>query len=231
MLTSQVFVSHTSDMAAFPVGRSFVQAALDGIGRTGLAAVDMRYFTARDGAPADYCCQRVRECEIYVALIGFRYGSLIPGTERSFTEAEFAEASAAGIPRLVFLLDEAVTMPEGTVDADRGAVERFRQRLGQAGLIVARFSTPADLELEVLHALTELLRSRSPVAYEAGIRYLLPPELAAEMLGLLVPRARAEPAPVAGTERRTGYLPLAISLLARVFNRTSPATGAGRRES
>src|ERR1700679_858556 len=102
MLTSQVFVSHTSDMEAFPAGRSFVQAALDGIGRAGLAAVDMRYFTARDGAPVDYCCQRVRECEIYIALIGFRYGSLIPGTEVSFTEAEFAEASAAGIPRLVF---------------------------------------------------------------------------------------------------------------------------------
>jgi hypothetical protein len=81
-LTSQVFVSHTSDMELFPAGRSFVQAVLDGIGRAGLAAVDMRHFAAREGAPVEYCRQRVCECEFYVAVIGFRYGSLVPGTTR-----------------------------------------------------------------------------------------------------------------------------------------------------
>jgi hypothetical protein len=35
MRTGQVFVSHTSDMAQFPGGRSFVQGALDAVGRTG----------------------------------------------------------------------------------------------------------------------------------------------------------------------------------------------------
>jgi Domain of unknown function (DUF4062) len=51
-----------------------VQAALDAVNRAGMAPVDMRYFAAREGMPADYCRQRVRECEIYVAVIGFRYG-------------------------------------------------------------------------------------------------------------------------------------------------------------
>ena len=154
-LTSQVFVSHTSDMDLFPAGRSFVQAVLDGIGRAGLAAVDMRHFAAREGAPVEYCRQRVRECEFYVAVIGFRYGSLVPGTELSYTEAEFQEASAAGKLRLVFLLHQDARVPEGSADADRSAAERFRARLDQAGLIRAMFTTAADLELEVLHALTE----------------------------------------------------------------------------
>ena len=79
MKTSQVFVSRTSDMAKFPAGRSFVQAVLDAVNRAGLAAVDMGYFAARDGQPADYCRQRVRDCEIYVAVVGFRYGSLVSG--------------------------------------------------------------------------------------------------------------------------------------------------------
>ena len=154
-LTRQVFVSHTSDMELFPAGRSFVQAVLDGIGRAGLAAVDMRHFAAREGAPVEYCRQRVRECEFYVAVIGFRYGSLVPGTELSYTEAEFQEASAAGKLRLVFLLHQDTQVPEGSADADRSTVERFRARLDQAGLIRATFTTAADLELEVLHALTE----------------------------------------------------------------------------
>ena len=49
MRTAQVFVSHTSNMARFPGSRSFVQAALDGVGRAKMAPVDMRYFPARDG--------------------------------------------------------------------------------------------------------------------------------------------------------------------------------------
>ena len=133
MRTRQVFVSHTSDMAGFPQGRSFVQAALDAVSRAGMASVDMRYFAAREGEPAGYCQQRVRTCEIYVAVVGFRYGSLAPGTAESYTELEFREATAAGLPRLVFLLDEAVPEAGGAADADRRAVEAFRQRLCRQG--------------------------------------------------------------------------------------------------
>ena len=85
-MTGQVFLSHTSDMARYPEGGPFAQAALDAVGRAGLVPVDMRYFAARDGRPADYCSQRVRECEIYVAVIGFRYGSFVPGEMLSYTE-------------------------------------------------------------------------------------------------------------------------------------------------
>ncbi len=60
-----------------------------------MAPVDMRYFAARDGQPADYCRQRVRECEIYVAVIGFRYGLTVPGGAVSYTELEFEEAGSA----------------------------------------------------------------------------------------------------------------------------------------
>jgi tetratricopeptide (TPR) repeat protein len=179
VLTSQVFVSHTSDMAAFPVGRSFVQAVLDGVGRAGMAAVDMRYFAAREGAPVDYCRQRVRECEIYVAVIGFRYGSPVPGTDLSYTEAEFQEATAAGMPRLVFLLDENARLPGGAADPDQTVVEGFRERLARSGLILARFASPADLELEVYHALTELAGTLPPATSGLGIRHSLPPDTAA----------------------------------------------------
>src|ERR1022692_1082775 len=162
MQTSQVFVSHTSDMARCPEGRSFVQAALDAVVRARLIPVDMRHFAARDGRPADYCRARVRECEIYVAVVGFRYGSVVPGEVVSFTELEFQEASAAGLPRLVFLLEETPSVPEERADADRGPVNGFRQRLSDAGLIVRFFTSAADLELEVFYALVELTGSSRP---------------------------------------------------------------------
>ena len=148
MRTGQVFVSHTADMARFPEGRPFVQAAQDAVVRAGMAPVDMRYFAARDGRPADYCRARVRECEIYVAVVGFRYGSLVPGDAVSYTETEFQAACEAGVPRLVFLLEEAAC-PLGAGDADRGLVEGFRQRLRDAGLVVPpRSSSGEGLEPE-----------------------------------------------------------------------------------
>jgi tetratricopeptide (TPR) repeat protein len=161
MKTGQVFVSHTSDMAQFPAGRSFVQAALDAVGRAGLAPVDMRYFAARDGRPAEYCRARVRSCEIYVAVVGFQYGSLVPGAAVSYTELEFEAAGRAGVPRLVFLL-EAGGLPPGGADADRGMVAEFRQRLMGASLVVRSFTSADSLELEVFHALSELASNGPP---------------------------------------------------------------------
>jgi transcriptional regulator with XRE-family HTH domain len=162
MKTGQVFVSHTSDMARFPKSRPFVRAAVDAVSRAGMAPIDMKYFAAQDEEPADYCRARVRGCEIYVAVIGFRYGSMVPGHEISYTELEFAAATAAGLPRLVFLLDESAGMAAGLADADRAPVERFRQQLRDAGLIVAGFSSADGLELEVFQALTEQASGHRP---------------------------------------------------------------------
>jgi Domain of unknown function (DUF4062)/Tetratricopeptide repeat len=148
-------------MALFPEDRPFARAALDAVGRAGMAPVDMRHFAARDGSPADYCQQRVRECEIYVAVVGFQYGSLAPGEDVSFTELEFRAASLAGMPRLVFLLDDIACSPDLS-DADRGPVGRFRQRLRDAGLIVRSFTSAASLELEVFHALSERANTAVP---------------------------------------------------------------------
>ena len=142
-------------MARFPEYRPFVQAALDGVGRAGMAPVNMRHFAARDGNPAEYCRQRVRECEIYVAVVGCQYGSLVPGEAISYTELEFRAASREGLPRLVFLLDE-TACPPAFRDADSRRVDRFRQLLRGAGLVVRSFTSGDGLELEVFHALSEL---------------------------------------------------------------------------
>src|SRR5262249_59648474 len=105
---------------------------------------------------ADYCQQRVRDSDIFVAVVGFRYGSLVAGETVSYTELEFTEATNAGLPRLVFLLDESADVPAGLVDADRTAVDRFRQRLREAGLFCATFGTAGGVAVAVLHALKGL---------------------------------------------------------------------------
>jgi Domain of unknown function (DUF4062) len=73
----------------------------------GWHAGDMAYFSADPRPPGQVWREVVRSAEVFVGVVGFRYGS--PVTDRpelSYTELEFQEASAVGTPRLVFLLGE-----------------------------------------------------------------------------------------------------------------------------
>jgi hypothetical protein len=129
----------------------------------------MAYFAARDGKPAEYCRTRVRGCDVYLGVIGFGYGSRVPdGGGISYTELEFREATAAGLPRLVFLLDPDAPIPRRLVDVDGRAVEAFRRRLRDAGVIVRMFTDAGDLGGAVLHALSQLWTQTQTAGTGAG---------------------------------------------------------------
>jgi len=162
----EVFVSHTSDMMSFPGTRSYAQAAVDAVLRAGHRPIDMAYFAARDGKPSDYCKQRVQASDIFLGVIGFRYGSLVPDSAGplSYVDLEFRVATVAGIPRLVFILDEDTPVPTRLVDRNRDQIDAFRGRLLEAGVIVQTFSNADALEAGVLHALSDLRSSRSTYA-------------------------------------------------------------------
>ena len=157
----RVFLSHTSELRRYPAGRSFVTAAEQAVSRAGGVVLDMAYFTAREDKPAAYCREQVGRADVYAGIIGFRYGSPVrdePGL--SYTELEFAAAGELGLPRLVFVLDENAVLPLPQVflsDSVYGERQRaFRDRVQDAGITVQLVGSPAELEMGLFQALTDL---------------------------------------------------------------------------
>jgi tetratricopeptide (TPR) repeat protein len=157
-----VFLSHTSELREFPAGGSYVAAVERAVSAAGHVVVDMAGFPAADQVPAELCAERVRGCEVYVGVLGTRYGMPVRDRpEVSYTELEFDTATGAGLDRLVFLLDtrtENVGIPlSALIDHEFGArQDAFRRRVQDSGLVTQSFTDPATLGQLVERSLREL---------------------------------------------------------------------------
>jgi hypothetical protein len=69
------FVSHTSKLPDFPRAQSYVAEVERAISAAGHVIVHMADFPAADQPPARVCAERVRGREVYVGVLGTRYGS------------------------------------------------------------------------------------------------------------------------------------------------------------
>jgi hypothetical protein len=154
----RVFLSHTSELASKPTGGTFVAAAASAVTRAGQVVTDMEYFAVRDQSAADVSVAEVARADIFVGVLGLRYGSLVPDRPAiSYTELEFDTATELGLPRLMFLLDESANLPlDMALDREHGArQDAFRARVLDAGLVAGKFATPEGLTTLVYQALVE----------------------------------------------------------------------------
>ncbi len=157
---SFVFLSYTSDMDQWPTGKSFRQAAFDGIVEAGFVPRHMGHFPARSTTPADNDQQELAKCDIYVGILGFNYGTPVRDQpEWSHVQHEFYAAQKSGKKLLVFLLHDAaegqppLANPGGEHSARQLAFRQEVLNLNGRGLVCNFFKTADELHHVVYRAL------------------------------------------------------------------------------
>ena len=66
----------------------------------------MEYFGADERTPLDVMLDKLSYCQIYIGIIGMRYGSIDKATNKSYTQLEYERAIELKLPSfvLVFLV-------------------------------------------------------------------------------------------------------------------------------
>lgn len=91
----------------------------------------MEIWSSAPEEPIETCLSKVKACDIYIGVLGFRYGSIDEVTGTSITELEYNEAENAGIDRLIFLMNDEYMTKSAFVDkgVDAEKLERFKKRV------------------------------------------------------------------------------------------------------
>lgn len=150
-------------------------------------------YKAHEEDLRESCVRDIAECDLYIGILGLRYGFIPPGEIKSITHLEYEAAARAQVPRLVFIKDEnAITLPK--TDARSGEhppqlIDDFRKQVSSGDPSEPRpamFSTLEQLKLGVQKAVADfrarragtpsLMRGRSvhpwEIKFELSIAYV-----------------------------------------------------------
>jgi Domain of unknown function (DUF4062)/AAA ATPase domain len=132
-----------------------------------LIDVDLRWGLASDqelNVLVESCLEQVRRADLFVCVIGERYGSRIEGaggTWLSVTEIEAIEALTASLTGRLRLHFFERRLRQTVASDDAPMLQAFKQRVASAGCELEPFDGPEDLGSRVAAVLRDLLEVRS----------------------------------------------------------------------
>lgn len=183
-----VLVGYTAELAQHPSSKSFVAAADSAVRRAGYEFNQLGDWAGARKPTAPEYRERVREFDVYISLLGFRYGPRVGGDRSpSYARLQFDTAVESRRPHLVFVIMAGeYPAPHSFFfdDAPGQPQQAFRNRvLADDNLAKHQVTDPSQLE----DLLVDLLRNpRQPA------------------------RTRTEPAAVATVDVQAGLVALSL---------------------
>jgi len=127
--------------------------------------VRMEDFLARSSPVDEFCREMAAKCDLFIGIIGHRFGAGPKGSKESFTHREYRKAVEAGKPRLLFLAPDDFPVPANLLEPMWKTREqlKFRKELRDAkeGILSIGFSSPDHLATQIVTGISNWDREHS----------------------------------------------------------------------
>jgi hypothetical protein len=131
----------------------------------GWKCIRMEDFGARDRDVDSFCRARAEECDLFVGIIGHRFGEGPKGSKESYTQREYRAARAARKPILLFLAPNEFPIPANLTELawKIKAQAKFRKELtgSKEHIIDIGFNSPDQLALRIATGVSNWERNQS----------------------------------------------------------------------
>ena len=154
---NRIFVSSTWEDL-----KKYRRAVINSLQTLGSSFYAMEYFCASSKTSKQECLDKVADSNIFIIIIGMRYGSIDPETGKSYTQLEYEKAVETGCNVLAFLIDTE-KQPVLPKNMDDGIAKE--KLLALKKTITSKhnssfFTTKDDLAKKVLEALHSTLQTQ-----------------------------------------------------------------------
>ncbi|HEX7331888.1 MAG TPA: DUF4062 domain-containing protein, partial [Pyrinomonadaceae bacterium] len=138
----------------------------------------MEHLTATDANALEISLAIADRADVYIGIIGFRYGYVPDGKVISVTEAEYNRAVELNTPRLIFLMSDKHPLLPADFETGDGAekLKKFKERL-QTDRVVGFFDSADDLKAKVIQALVPYIKAREISSGPQPVIHTLPTQL------------------------------------------------------
>lgn len=179
----------------------------------------MEDFGSTGLPPIDTCLTRVEDSDAYILIAGYRYGSLEPGADLAYTEAEYEHALSHTIPVLAYIKDK---FNDGV--AASGEPPELQQRLREFKALVEAEMTVDQKYFQSPDELARKVRADTDRLATTGTRR---PTYPRALGRVRTPRAYAIDN-VRRNQARLFPLPVVLVNLAAAAQPNYPTAAAGR---
>jgi O-acetyl-ADP-ribose deacetylase (regulator of RNase III) len=120
----------------------------------------MEWFGADPISPASRIVEAVRMCDVYVGIIGVRYGSIDDATGISMTELEYQTAVTSGKPIHMYVIHNDAPITAAMIESDPASyakLQTFRERVLKAHTVF-RYHSAEELARQVAADLRQYVK-------------------------------------------------------------------------
>lgn len=160
------------------------KAVWNTLGKLKVGVSGMEIFGARSAEPLQTCVDEVMKCEVFIGIIGMRYGSVDEKTAKSFVRVEYETALEKNLYLLIYLIDEekAQISPKFVDVGESASKLRDFKELLRKKHTIETFQSPEDLGNKVEKDLLRLFSEKSLVIEKEKLQPSVQPEKTIQLL-------------------------------------------------